>query len=334
MRVMLPDDAKVLGMAEYLTGRPEFLGRLTAWGVQLDPDNHDSGNVTVALVLKGLLKVWGMANERGRLDGDDFILEHASLRTMDSIAKLPGFGLAMHKVEWAREEKEGDVSCVRFPNFVDFNTDKESRLKEQNRERQRRHREKKRAHRAGGNGHGGVTLQSNDRIEEKQSRAEETRAATATAGLDRGMQGGKGGDHDSGAKKSSARPPKPDRQFAGQPAPAGFQSRLDAILGILQIHDFDPFESRPDFLDQVGFLAKLAYADAVGFAWVCGGQPSTLWDYLGRAKRKKSPAAWLTGVMREEFGPELWSTFDKGLPSPAHCQWLLHALANGEVTEA
>lgn len=155
------------------------------------------------------------------------------------------------------------------------------------------------------------------------------------------MQGGKGGDVSradisapSQGEPQAAPEPKPQPKFRDRPVPPGFQHTLDSILGVLQRHDLRPFEQRPDFLDQVGFLAKLAYADASGFPWPANaeGRPRSLWDFVGRAKLKANPAGWLTQVLREELGP-LWAMFHDEIPSPAHCQWLLRKLAEGELTE-
>lgn len=90
--------------------------------------------------------------------------------------------------------------------------------------------------------------------------------------------------------------------------PREFVRTLDDMLGIL-----GPCED-----DQLGFLARLAYADAAGFEF-----PHPIWDYVGRAKRKTNKAGWLTDVIREELGPERWDDFQRSTPSPAHCQRLL-----------
>lgn len=173
MRVFLESDPKVIGMANFLAADRGFMDWLTIpFGVTCVSSAHEyaSSNVTVSLVLRGLLKVWGMANERGKRDGDDFVLEHANFDVVDEIAKTPGFGRAMKLVEWAKEELDGDVSCVRFPNFADFNTSKEDRVKEQNRERQRRFRQRKKGPQGDNDD---VTLDRNDRVEER--RGEERR---------------------------------------------------------------------------------------------------------------------------------------------------------------
>lgn len=91
---------------------------------------------------------------------------------------------------------------------------------------------------------------------------------------------------------------------------------LDGVLGILDLTDSEKF------LDQVGFLAKLAFADASGFSW-----PHPIWDYVGRVKRKPNPAGYLKKVLREDC-PELYETFEAEFPGEAHCQWLLKKLAD------
>jgi hypothetical protein len=126
--------------------------------------------------------------------------------------------------------------------------------------------------------------------EQRQSRADLTDTDTALC-IDRGVQGGKTFE---------------------QPPPE-FVSSLDDILKILQVDD----------QDQIGFLARLAWAVAAGFEF-----PKPLWDYIGRAKgtRKKpirNPAAYLTDCLRSDLGPGRWRDFLNSTPSPAHCQAIL-----------
>ena len=125
---------------------------------------------------------------------------------------------------------------------------------------------------------------------------------------------------------------KRQSKFDDVPIPRGFQSTLDGILMALQRNERDRFEDRPDFQDQIGFLAKLAWADAAGFQWpkprdASPTQERTLWEYINRAKLKKSPAAWLTTAIRDDCDPDDWQGFLDAYPNPAHCQWLMHKLA-------
>lgn len=308
MRVLLPDDPKVLGMADYLSQLEEF--RVAVVSTR---DAYDSvrRNVIVSLVVTGLLRVWGMANDRGIADEADFVLDHCDFSRIDEMAKLPHFAQAMARVEWAREERSGDVSYVRFPNFVEFNTPAESRVREQNRVRQQRFREKRRSNGSGGRSNGDVTLHRNARVE--QSRAEQKRVEDADA-VAQCIEGDARGRAGSAANSAQEWPEKvePDADFAAVQPPEGFRGSLDAILGILGRNwDADQLNG------QIGFLSRLAYADASGFQW-----HPPLWDFVGRAKRVANPAGWLTKVLRAECG-ERYQQFLATTPSPGHCQWLL-----------
>ena len=74
MRVLLRSDPKTIGMAEFLESRDDFHARVASWGVQIDRNVTASRNVTVALIVNSLIDVWGVANERGRLRGDDVVV--------------------------------------------------------------------------------------------------------------------------------------------------------------------------------------------------------------------------------------------------------------------
>lgn len=345
MRVTLPNDPKVISMADFLAARPDFQKSIFGpFGVDCQQTAYEriARNVVVALCVTGLMRVWGMANERGQEDGNDYFLDHADLNTLDEMAGLPAFGEAMSRVRWVRQETRGDVSRVRFPNFLDYNTartdriDREERKRERNRERQKRWRERHK----GENSNAPHVTRNN--ANNAHYRTEQDRTVTATASapcIERGMQGGEdlansAPDPEIGktrAKESrSLARVKPDRKFIADPVPVGFLSALDAIVGILQLGaDAD------HYLDQIGFLAQLAYADAAGFQWPPDrrGQERVLWDFIGPAKRKASPAAWLRKSISEDLGPERWQAFLDAYPSPAHCQWLMKQLAAGEISE-
>jgi hypothetical protein len=333
IRVLLPDDPKTIRVAKLLADDPGFQNWLGVSPARLPRD------VIISVTVTALLKIWAVANSRGFRDGDDVLLQHADFAWLDETGRVPGLAAALDQVGWAHLDELDGVSAVRLPNFVEYNTPEEARsekertAREKNRERQRRFRQRQK----GSNGQ--ATLHNAPRAE--QSREEQIReeSATATAIDNRGVQGGKKGLDQTRAgipappaqEKITA---KPQAKFRGQPVPIGYQQTLDAIIGILQVHEFNPFEQRPDFVDQVGFLAKLAYADASGFAWPpdTEGRARSLWDLLGKAKRKQSPAAYLTTVLQEDLGT-LWPVFRDELPSPAHCQWLLGMLARGELKE-
>jgi hypothetical protein len=306
MRVFLRSDPKVLGMADYLAMQPEFRSAVMAEGGTA-LFNNVTRNTVVSCCVTGLLAVWGMVNERGRSDGEDFVLEHADFRRISEIAGWPKFGEAMALVEWASEECDGDVSCVRFIHFVEWNTPSEERGKQQNRERQKRFRDRRKQH---NDSNGGVTLKRNDRAE--QSRVEQSRdpGIAGAQWIEGGCKGGESGESKARTRKPA--PPKPDRRFKNQPPPELFVEVLDGMVNILGLHDSD------QVLDQIGFLARLAYADASGFDW---GRP--IWDFVGRAKRKSNPAGWLTKALQDEGGQKRYRQFLDTTPSPAHCQWLL-----------
>lgn len=180
MRVTLLRDPRVIRMADYLATEREFLNWLT------DPVRrhcketayeHVTVPVMTSIVLGGLLQVWGIANDRGKvIDGTngDLLLEHASLGTLDEMAGIPCFGQAMASVDWAREDCEGDA--VIFPEFLQHNTPERSRAAS-NAERQRRHRQKK------------LSSQRNeDRNAERNARVTEARNARVTKPLLRSDQ--------------------------------------------------------------------------------------------------------------------------------------------------
>lgn len=146
MRVLLPSDPKTIAMADRLSTAREFMHWLT------DPVRatckecayeHVTPYVTQCVTVTGLLRVWGVARDRGKRDGErDIRLSFCSLATLDDISGVPGFGDAMAYVGWAIE---GD-NCVIFPNLgVDTKTaeeGKEEHKRKLARERKRRQRER------------------------------------------------------------------------------------------------------------------------------------------------------------------------------------------------
>lgn len=149
MRVSIIKDSKVIMMTDFLSEQRAFMDWLT------DPVHrtckescyeHVTPSVTRAVTVSGLLQVWGLANERGKPDGADIILEYTRLITLDEIAGIPMFGAAMSLVGWAVEESgeyEEWVSSVRFPGFMTMNTPVDERKKASNAERQKNYRERK-----------------------------------------------------------------------------------------------------------------------------------------------------------------------------------------------
>jgi len=141
MRVWLARDPQVISMADFLAGERSFMNWLTDPVRRVCDSNayeHVTRNVTVSVTVVGLLQVWGVANDRGGVDGDDLILSHASLTTLDEVAGVPCFGAAMEHVGWATE----DGGSVRFPRFLRNNIPAEDRSRKTAAERQRRYRER------------------------------------------------------------------------------------------------------------------------------------------------------------------------------------------------
>jgi len=145
MRVLIGKDPKVLAMAEFLSTEREFMDWLT------DPVRvkckqsvyeHVMPPVIVGLVVAGLVPVWGIACERGKVDGNDLCLFHARLSSLDNIAGIPAFGEAMESVGWAVAEERSGRKQVRLPDFMLHNVPVEDRQKSKNRERQAKFREK------------------------------------------------------------------------------------------------------------------------------------------------------------------------------------------------
>lgn len=146
MRVSLAKDPAVIAMADYLAEQRVFMDWLTD-PVRRHCDKsayeHVTRNVTVAVTVSALLVFWGVANEVGKPDGDDIVLRHATLESVDGASGVPCFGDAMAHVEWAVEEENNGKSRVRLPKFLINNIPAEDRGKKGNADRQRRFREKK-----------------------------------------------------------------------------------------------------------------------------------------------------------------------------------------------
>jgi hypothetical protein len=338
VRARLAKDGKTISIVNWLAKHQPFQQWL---GVPVEKLNR---NALVSVTLKALIEVWAVGNSRGVPDGDDVILLYTDFEAIDEIAEVPGFALAMEFVHWAHLDENDGVSSVRLPNFSEYNTpaenrtEKEKRARELNRERQKRFRDRRNA----SNAH--VTANNAPTVE--KSREQNRRATTAVAGMDRGMQGGKGQDGNSSAgnpdpvraRENGRVGPKPQRRFADRPVPVGFQQLLDSIVGILDLG-----ELTDEWRDQIGFLAKMAYADAAGFTWPPdkAGNQRDLWQLLEAARiarrRRRNPirnsAGYLTRLLKEDLTPEAWQEFEDAYPSGAHCQWLLAQLGSGAITE-
>lgn len=335
MRVNLAADPKVIMMADYLIRDQHFKsGIFDPLGVTPESVTRNAlRKVICALLVTALKRTWGMVAERGYKDENDYLLEYADFDTLDQIGELPSFGRAMGTVVWAREEPAGtagDVSRVRFPNFVDYNylqtdrRDRDERRREQGKERTAKCRARKRN--AIGNAGESVTVtQSNAPIEKEKGKEIRKGKATAIAAaqeIDRGCGGKNGNAEISDVEKISPKHSKgassaPARARAAKISPAeippAFLPTLDGLVGILGVdRDADKFR------DQVGFLAQLAFADARGVEL-----PKSIWDYAGRAKRKANPAGYLKEAIRDDLGAEGWEKFLAEQPTETECQFLL-----------
>lgn len=157
MRVSLAKDPAVIAMADYLAECREFMDWLT------DPVRvtcgksayeHVTRNVTVAVTVSALLVFWGVANEVGKPDGDDLVMRHATLDSIDEACGVPCFGEAMQFVDWAIAEENDGKRAIRLPKFLINNVPAEDRSRKGNAERQKRFREKQASH---GNAESNVT---------------------------------------------------------------------------------------------------------------------------------------------------------------------------------
>jgi hypothetical protein len=146
MRVWLAKDPKVVAMADYLARQRAFMDWLTDPVRETCNESayeHVTRNVTVAVTVAALLQIWGAANESGKADGEDLVLHHATLESLDEICGVPCMGLALLYVEWASEEEPvRGKTLVRFHNFLNKNVPAEDRAKAFNAERQRRYRQR------------------------------------------------------------------------------------------------------------------------------------------------------------------------------------------------
>lgn len=150
MRVWLRRDPRIASMADFLAGYRPFINWLTD-PVRRDVDNahhHITSDVTRAITVCALLEIWGVARDRGDRDGDDLVLKHCTLNSLDDICGVPGIGEALDYVNWATEQtfqdkKDRPVPSVRLPNFFRENESPEDRYRKQHAEAQARYRAKK-----------------------------------------------------------------------------------------------------------------------------------------------------------------------------------------------
>lgn len=138
MRVDLPRDPQVIAIADRLRESGELAGLVCE-------DRNVTRYAALCVTVTALLHVWGACNAQGHADGDDLVLKHARLDTLDHLAGITGFGAAMAAVDWAVEEPGVGV---RFPKFLIHNVPSALRFREQAADRQRRYRERRKAQEA------------------------------------------------------------------------------------------------------------------------------------------------------------------------------------------
>ena len=131
MRAALLDHPKVVRMSRELQGNAEFRDWLTPGGGGGMNGQICSGAALRCVTTALLMRVWSIAREHGRFDGDDVVLEHSAIDDIDDMAGAPGVGQAMFAVRWAVEK-----SGVTLPNFKEFNVPMSSA------EKQREYRER------------------------------------------------------------------------------------------------------------------------------------------------------------------------------------------------
>lgn len=143
MRPSLVSDHRVVVMADHLAANEAFMLWLT------DPVQQDcthayryvTRDVTVALCVTGLMRVWGAVSETAVRRDDDAVMVNASIEALDYIGGCRGFGEAMECIGWVEVVEHVDgTTDLRFPNFLKDNTLKRERSEPA--ERQRRYRER------------------------------------------------------------------------------------------------------------------------------------------------------------------------------------------------
>lgn len=153
MRTRLKNHSIVRQMATCLMANEAFMQRFGMQG-QDEIKNH----VHTTYLLVGFLHdLWGDANDFGKVDGDDVVMDSTIPKSVDTIA--PGLSVAMEQCGWI--EFDHNAKTARFPKFCihnvidserkgyDTNQSDEpkraSRSKELRAERNRRYRERKQA---------------------------------------------------------------------------------------------------------------------------------------------------------------------------------------------
>ena len=135
MRSSLCTHPKVLAIAEIIGGCTA-VGKRLSTGFNGCLDEIVTRDVTRDVTLASLFRVWCNANEHTT----DGVWHSSTLRTIDSVACVPGFGEAMAAVGWAVVDEEAHT--VTFPHFLEFNAPAKGNQRSSAAERQKRYREK------------------------------------------------------------------------------------------------------------------------------------------------------------------------------------------------
>lgn len=117
MRVWIDRDPKVQEMAAVIASDSSFCEWL-CHPVHRDVTNafeHVTVTVVRDVIVASLLRVWGVALERGDRAGADVVLAPCSKFAIDEIAGVPGMADAMEYVGWLSIE---GATGIRLPNLI------------------------------------------------------------------------------------------------------------------------------------------------------------------------------------------------------------------------
>lgn len=137
IRTDIHSHPKIIEMArrmEYLTGADEE-SSITLRRVNRNNWRH--------FVVGCLCLVWSVFGTTGKREGDNLIIKNATLKTIDDLVMMDGFGESMEAVGWVFLSDDDDDNSLIFKNFYsEYNTDIEADLRAKNAERQKRYRAK------------------------------------------------------------------------------------------------------------------------------------------------------------------------------------------------
>lgn len=117
MRSSLLADFKVRRIANLLVLNEAFCEWCSVtlrYEIRYERCNACATDFIARATISSLLAVWSSVNEGALADG---IVHGMTLKEVDDIAGMPGFGSAMAEVEWLTEVEGG----IQFPNFSEYN---------------------------------------------------------------------------------------------------------------------------------------------------------------------------------------------------------------------